>query len=473
MQFVRGAAVALALSTSLFACAGGSGGPGVTISQQQVPRVWLLTVGVSQYDRKEFSLKYADRDARSIYDFFGSPQGGSVPEDRRYLLTNAQATRAKILGELQEIAGRSGEDDMIVVFLAMHAMGGVTDPFYFLTHDTDPKALLATGISDDDVKKAVSHAGAKRFVVLLDTCHAGSFGFDRFFGTKRALRGETTRVMLDRLGSLSAQGTAVLAAADPAEYSEEGEQWDGGHGVFTYHLLRGLGGLADQDGDGIITLRELFDYIYRPVANDTKNNQHPSFLGNGRLPLVVRAAEPPEPPPAHGGAPVSFGRTPAHGGTPVSFGSPERERSRTTSFQMDDNALKLPGAVIFETASDKISPVSYEVLEVVHDYLDAKPDISLLRIEGHTDSDGSARDNQTLSEKRALSVARWLVARGVACERLIPVGFGQSKPIVPNDTPENKAQNRRVRFVNAALRGRPVGGVPVDGNGKIAGDPCR
>jgi OOP family OmpA-OmpF porin len=65
------------------------------------------------------------------------------------------------------------------------------------------------------------------------------------------------------------------------------------------------------------------------------------------------------------------------------------------------------------------------------------------------------------------------VAKGIKCTRLIAVGFGATKPVAANDTPENKAQNRRIAFVNAALKGRPIGGMSVDGGGKIAGDPCR
>ena len=64
-------------------------------------------------------------------------------------------------------------------------------------------------------------------------------------------------------------------------------------------------------------------------------------------------------------------------------------------------------------------------------------------------------------------------AKGIDCKRLIPVGFGETKPVAPNDTPDNKAQNRRTAFVNAALKGKPIGGMPVDGGGKVAGDPCK
>jgi OmpA-OmpF porin, OOP family len=181
---------------------------------------------------------------------------------------------------------------------------------------------------------------------------------------------------------------------------------------------------------------------------------------------------PPPPPPPQPPPPIVVPVAPA----PVVVVAPppvKKQRVRVTEFKIEGGGLKLPGPVVFETGSDKLSAVSDEVLEIVHDYLDAKPDITLLRIEGHTDTDGVAAANQTLSEKRSMAVARWLVGVGIRCDRLIPVGFGQSKPIVPNDTPDNKAQNRRVAFINAALKGKPIGGMPVDGGGKVAGDPCK
>ena len=183
------------------------------------------------------------------------------------------------------------------------------------------------------------------------------------------------------------------------------------------------------------------------------------------------SSPPPPPPPQPPPPPVVVAPPPPPPPPPPA--PPKRKRVKVVEFKFEGERLKLPGPVVFETGSDRLSPVSDEVLEVVHDYLDAKPEITLLRIEGHTDSDGNAADNQTLSEKRAMSVARWLVAVGVKCDRLIPVGFGQTRPIVPNDTPDNKAQNRRVAFHNAAVRNKPIGGRPVDGGGRVAGDPCK
>jgi OOP family OmpA-OmpF porin len=155
---------------------------------------------------------------------------------------------------------------------------------------------------------------------------------------------------------------------------------------------------------------------------------------------------------------------------------PKPAEPQKKEFAMEKGALKLPGPVVFETGSDKLKPESDTVLQFVKDYLDAKQDITLLRIEGHTDNDGIATANQTLSEKRALAVSRWLVGKGIDCHRLLPVGFGQTRPTVGTataQTREEQAQNRRTAFVNAAIKGKPVGGLAVDAGGKVAGDPCK
>jgi OOP family OmpA-OmpF porin len=165
---------------------------------------------------------------------------------------------------------------------------------------------------------------------------------------------------------------------------------------------------------------------------------------------------------------------------PTATAAPEPEPSAAatvaaitpTSFQVENGALKLPGPVLFETGKDTLRPASDPVLELVKAYLVAKPMITVLRIEGHTDNLGNSAANQALSEKRALSCARWLVAHGVDCKRLLPVGFGDAKPIAPNNTADGRAMNRRMSFVNAALKGKPIGGLPLDGGGKVAGNAC-
>lgn len=139
-------------------------------------------------------------------------------------------------------------------------------------------------------------------------------------------------------------------------------------------------------------------------------------------------------------------------------------------FELDGNTL-LTDPVSFETGKATLTPESDAVLEHVKAFLEAKASISTMRVEVHADSQGAEAFNQKLTEARAAAVVTALVKKGVSCARLIAVGFGSSKPVAPNDTAEGRARNRRTVFVNAALRGKLIGGMPLDGGGVVAKVP--
>lgn len=136
-------------------------------------------------------------------------------------------------------------------------------------------------------------------------------------------------------------------------------------------------------------------------------------------------------------------------------------------FDLDGNQLKTD-QVLFETGKATLKPESDVVLEHVKAYLEAKSYVSTLRVEVHSDSQGADAFNQKLTEERAAAVVTALVKKGVSCARLIAVGFGETKPVAANDTAEGRAQNRRTSFINAALRGKAIGGLPLDGGGVVA-----
>jgi cytochrome c oxidase subunit 2 len=102
-------------------------------------------------------------------------------------------------------------------------------------------------------------------------------------------------------------------------------------------------------------------------------------------------------------------------------------------------------AVTFETGSTKLTAESHEELDYLVSSLTAIPGISL-EVAGHTDNVGEPEANKKLSEQRATEVVSYLTARGVAASRLHPVGYGEAKPLVPNDSPDNRAKNRRTEF---------------------------
>jgi OmpA-OmpF porin, OOP family len=105
----------------------------------------------------------------------------------------------------------------------------------------------------------------------------------------------------------------------------------------------------------------------------------------------------------------------------------------------------------------KDSPLSRQTLGAVLEIMKKAP-ITKLRIEGHTDSDGNAADNQKLSEARARSVGAWLSAHGVEPGRFDYAGCAARDPIVPNDSAEHKQRNRRTEFDVDSIAGKRVDG---------------
>ncbi len=110
-----------------------------------------------------------------------------------------------------------------------------------------------------------------------------------------------------------------------------------------------------------------------------------------------------------------------------------------------DGRIEIKQKIFFATGKDKILPKSFDVLNEVGLVITKSPNIRV-RIEGHTDNVGPADRNQRLSDSRANSVRRYLIARGVDPSRLIPEGFGEDRPIEDNGTPEGREINRRVEF---------------------------
>jgi OOP family OmpA-OmpF porin len=104
--------------------------------------------------------------------------------------------------------------------------------------------------------------------------------------------------------------------------------------------------------------------------------------------------------------------------------------------------IRLPG-VNFESNSDRLLSGAENVLQDAAASLQRNPTIKV-EVAGHTDSDGAAEYNEGLSQRRALTVRDYLIARGVSPDRMTVRGYGESSPIADNATASGKAQNRRV-----------------------------
>ncbi len=166
--------------------------------------------------------------------------------------------------------------------------------------------------------------------------------------------------------------------------------------------------------------------------------------------VIPRDLPPPEPEPE-----------PAASEPAPTTSAPAPAAAAPVQYELDGNRLELPGPIVFQAGGDILDPASDPALEHARSYLAARDAITTLRIEGHA-------DDQALSERRAVSVARWLVAHGIDCERLLAVGFGANKPIADPGAAEGKARNTRIELHNAALRGRPIGGAAPEAGGQVA-----
>ena len=127
---------------------------------------------------------------------------------------------------------------------------------------------------------------------------------------------------------------------------------------------------------------------------------------------------------------------------------PRRSDGCPTRVVITREKIEILDKIYFDTNKATIKPVSYPLLDEVAKTLNNNPELRRIEVAGHTDSDGKDDANMRLSQARVDSVVKYLVEKGgVDKARLTPVGYGETKPVAPNDTADNKALNRRVEFV--------------------------
>ena len=125
---------------------------------------------------------------------------------------------------------------------------------------------------------------------------------------------------------------------------------------------------------------------------------------------------------------------------------PDPKKHGCPKAQIDKGQIKIIEQVQFATNSAKILPASDPVLNAVLEILRDHPEITKVNVEGHTDNRGGKGYNKDLSKRRAASVAKWLVDKGIEAKRLSSAGFGMERPLDSNDTEDGRQKNRRVEF---------------------------
>ncbi|MCK4814699.1 caspase family protein, partial [bacterium] len=242
-----------------------------SLQRPTIAQRWAVIVGISNYhDSRIPSLRYADNDARSFYNWLTSPEGGCYPPSRVKLMVNEQATGHNIREALFVWLKQAIEEDMVLIFFACHGSHESPDSpdnLFLLPYDVQYDNIAITGFPMWDIETALKRfVKAKKVVVIADACHSGGVG-QAFDVARRANRGIKINPISSGLQNLSiiGDGVAVISASDDRQFSQESEKWGGGHGAFTYFLLKGLKGEADYNKDNRVTLGELIPYLSEQV----------------------------------------------------------------------------------------------------------------------------------------------------------------------------------------------------------------
>ncbi len=260
----------------------------VTVTRKESRgRIWAAIVGIDGYEKVR-PLKYAVNDAKAFRTFLLEHLG--VPETNIFTLLNQEATKSQVQSLMgTQLKKKAAKDDTVYIYYAGH---GAVEPDpanpdgdgfekYLLPYDADLEDLYSSSISMKEVRTIFQRIAAERLVFIADTCYSGASGGRTLLS--RSTRATLSERFFERLSQ--GKGRIILSASSANEISQEIDAFR--HGVFTYYLLQGLKGKADRDGDGLITVGEVFSYVSRHVPDATGQDQHPVKKGESEGEIII------------------------------------------------------------------------------------------------------------------------------------------------------------------------------------------
>lgn len=259
---------------------------------KQKPDLYLVSIGVSNFQDDDFNLKFAAKDARDVASLLS--QSSAYEQVHSLILTNEDFTKRK-LPEIRDFIEKARIDDKVLVFIAGHGLLSKDLDYFLATYDTDFNEPEKNGIAYSDMEGLFDGITALKKIFLIDACHSGEFdkedvevaeeektvGAVTFRAVGSRYQAKTTT---NNMASLTSQffsdlrrgtGTTVLSAAGGLEYAIESDDWN--NGLFTFCLLNGIKSkTADLNGDGEIWLEELQQYVADEVVRLSGGQQRPT-----------------------------------------------------------------------------------------------------------------------------------------------------------------------------------------------------
>jgi hypothetical protein len=241
------------------------------VGTQRKPRLFLLAVGISQYQRPDLRLNFADLDAERFVSAMQAQQAKRYSEVNSKLLVNGDATLKNVKDALAWLQNQATGDDVGILFLAGHGFQSPDKDYFYAPADFDPSRPRDTGIDYKTIRQTlVKFSGAgNKAIFLIDTCYAGG-ALGPNLGASSA---DSFATQLSR----PEYNVVVLTASSGDQLSYEDAKW--GDGAFTKALLEGITeGKADPAQTGEITIFDLSSYVTKRVKVLTEQRQIPRIL---------------------------------------------------------------------------------------------------------------------------------------------------------------------------------------------------
>lgn len=271
------------------------------------PRLYLVSLGVSDYANDELDLQYAAKDAR---DIAAAVKECSYLEPRILNLTDDEVADAGVLEKVRAFLADSRPDDTIIFYIAGHGMLDERLEYYYAPHRFDVDNIKQTGISMNAITACLQSTASQNRLLLLDTCHSGSVGeaemdqlaasgvqlphgvraiANRGMKVKKTAGAENVDTSSKKRyieeffsRNSSARGIAVLSAASGSQFAQESSEWK--NGLFTATLIDAIrnANKGDIDLNGRLSIAELVRWLEREISSRSAGLQVPNAnVGEG------------------------------------------------------------------------------------------------------------------------------------------------------------------------------------------------
>lgn len=289
-QRLIAATVGIFLSVSCFVCHHASGAAPAPAVNKPIGDKWAVVIGCGTFANPDVpSLRYSAKDARDLYNYLISPDGGKFKPDHVVLLLDKDATKQNI----EDVVGGSflpfcaAPDDLVFIYISTHGSPSDADvrgANYIITHDTNMDRLYATSVDMNElVRQMRIRILSQRKILVLDTCYSGAS--TKTGSSSKGLK----RTSLDSSGLADGLlGSVVICSSSLNQRSWESEKLQNSY--FTHQFIQEL-----QREGAAVDLRQVFEHMRAQVQEQVMREkgamQTPVFSGefHGPLPVLGKA----------------------------------------------------------------------------------------------------------------------------------------------------------------------------------------